>query len=293
MVSNQSATHLIKKVEDSAAKVSLELGEAPEQVCTVQNEWVLITGASSGIGLEFAKIFASHQFNLVLSARNASKLNELAIELSRKHSVKTAVVVKDLAKPGAPAEIFSELDHQQISISVLVNNAGFGADDFFAAEKREVCSDMIQTNITALTELTHLFLQPMLARKAGRILNVASTAAFQPGPKMAVYYASKSFVFSFSNAIANELKGTGVTVTTLCPGPTRSEFHQRAGTKRSEQVMTKWMMSAVEVAEAGYDGLMKGKRIVIPGMMNKIGVGLAKVAPTKVSAAVARKVIEG
>lgn len=259
----------------------------------MQNEWVLITGASSGIGLEFARIFAGKKWNIVLLGRNEARLKELATDLSAKEGIRTKCLAKDLARPGAANEIFKELTRDQIVISVLVNNAGFGAGGLFANEQIQTCTSMVQTNITALIELTQLFLQPMLAKKSGRILNVGSTAAFQPGPKMAVYYASKAFVFSFSYALANELSGSGVTVTTLSPGPTRTEFHQRAGTQRSEKTIGKWMMSAREVAEAGFDGLMKGKRHVIPGAINKVGVTLAKIAPPRVSAAVARKVMEG
>ncbi|MDB6028408.1 MAG: hypothetical protein JWM68_4631 [Verrucomicrobiales bacterium] len=259
----------------------------------MQNEWVLITGASSGIGLEFARLFATKKFDLVLHGRNEARLNEISRELTAKHSVRVKVLVRDLAQPAAASKIFAELEKERIPVSILVNNAGFGAGKFFAQEQLQVCTDMVETNITALIELTHLFLKPMLARKSGKILNVASTAAFQPGPKMAVYYASKAFVFSFSNALANELDGSGVTVTTLCPGPTRTEFHARAGATRSEKTIGKWMMTAEEVARAGYNGLMKGKRNVVPGLVNKIGVALAKIAPTRLSTAAARKVMEG
>jgi short-subunit dehydrogenase len=259
----------------------------------VHNEWVLITGASSGIGLAFARLFAQNNFNVVLLARNKARLNELSREISNQFAVQTRVLAKDLAQPSTAKEVFVELQREGIHVSILVNNAGFGSGGFFVEEKVEISTSMIHTNITALVELTQLFAPPMIAQKKGKILNVASTAAFQPGPKMSVYYATKAFVFSFSNAIANELDGTGVTVTTLCPGPTRSEFHQRAGTTRSEKTIGKWMMTSEEVARAGYEGAMKEKRIVVPGLVNKVGVTLAKIAPTRVSAAVARKVMEG
>jgi len=258
----------------------------------VQNDWVLITGASSGIGLEMARIFAANKFNLVLLARNEVRLKDLAADLTKTNSIQTRVLAKDLGRPGAAKEIFSELQRDGIFVSVLVNNAGFGAGEFFAEEKIEICTEMVQTNITALIELSYFFLQPMLEKKQGKILNVASTAAFQPGPKMSVYYASKAFVFSFSNAIANEVAGRGVTVTTLCPGPTRTEFHLRASTKRSAAV-GKFMMTAEEVARLGFEGTMKGKRIVVPGLINKIGVAVAKIMPTRISAAAVRKVLEG
>ncbi len=259
----------------------------------MQREWVLITGASAGIGKEFASIFASEGYNLVLIARDKVRLEELAQEMKTKHNVEAKVLVKDLRAPAVAAEIFDELQREQIQICVLVNNAGFGWGGPFAQGDLPRYVEMIQVNITALVELTHLFLKPMVARGEGRILNVASTAAFQPGPLMAVYYASKAFVFSFSYALANELAGSGVAVTTLCPGPTRSEFHARANTVRSERVTRKWMMDAHEVAELGYLGLIPGKRVVIPGFLNKLGSFLGKCLPPRITASAARKVMEG
>ncbi len=228
---------------------------------------------------------------MILLSRSEGRLKDLATSLNKEHGVETRILVKDLGKPGIAKEIFSELQRENIFVSVLVNNAGFGAGEFFAKENIEVCTEMVQTNITALMELTYFFLKPMLEKKSGRILNVASTAAFQPGPKMAVYYASKAFVFSFSNAIANEVAGTGVTVTTLCPGPTRTEFHLRASTRRSPAV-SKFMMTAEEVAQLGFEGSMKGKRIIVPGLVNKLGVALSKIMPTRFSAAAVRKVLD-
>ena len=259
----------------------------------MQREWVLITGASAGIGKEFASIFASQGYNLVLLARDKVRLTELAQELKTKHGIEAKVLAKDLGAPAAATEIFEELQREQIPIHILVNNAGFGWGGPFAQNDLPRYVEMIQVNITALVQLTHLFLKPMQARGAGRILNIASTAAFQPGPLMAIYYASKSFVFSFSYALANELAGSGVTVTTLCPGPTRSEFHARANTVRSERVIRKWMMDARAVAELGYLGLIRGKRVVIPGFLNKLGSLLGKCLPPRITASAARKVMEG
>ena len=257
----------------------------------MQNDWVLITGASSGIGLELARVFAKNKFNLVLLARGEARLRNLATELEKVHSIQTRVIARDLGRPFIAKEIFSDLQRDGIFISILVNNAGFGAGEFFAREKIETCTEMVQTNITALMELTYFFLQPMLEKKKGRILQVASTAAFQPGPKMSVYYASKAFVFSFSYALANEVAGAGVTVTTLCPGPTRTEFHLRASSKRSPTV-GKLMMTAEDVARIAYEGTMKGKRVVIPGAVNKLGVALSKMLPTRFSTAAVRKVLD-
>ena len=247
--------------------------------------WVLITGASTGIGAEFARIFAANKYNVVLTARDEARLMALAEELKSKHSVETRVIVKDLARPDAAGEIFAELTG--VPVSVLVNNAGFGAFGPFAESHLKAQTDMVQVNVTALVQLTHLFLQPMLARRFGRILNVASTAAFQPGPFKAMYFASKSFVFSFSHALANELEGAGVSVTVLCPGVTDTEFHQRAGGNPTAGGYS--MMSASTVAQAGYRGLMQGKRTVIPGLFNKFLALLVRFVPTSTATAGARK----
>jgi short-subunit dehydrogenase len=258
----------------------------------VKTHWALITGASSGIGLEFARLAAIRRNNLILVARNEAKLREVANELQAAHGCQVQIIASDLSRVGAAGDVFARATADQKFVSTLVNNAGFGSDGFFVDSDFGETSAMVQTNVTSVAELCHCFVRPMLKMKQGKILNVASTAAFQPGPKMSVYYASKAFVFSFSNALANELQGTGVTVTTLCPGPTRTEFHQRAGTNRSGAV-AKWMMSADAVARAGWSGMERGNRNVVPGLLNKVGVALARIAPTRVSAAVARKVIEG
>ena len=255
-------------------------------------KWVLITGGSSGIGLELAKIFATNSYSLVLVARDGARLQKAADELSA-NGATIKILAKDLADKNAPAEIFSELQVENIFVSVLVNNAGFGRQGAFAKTSLPEQTEMIGVNISSLVQLTHLFLQPMLARGEGKILNVASTASFQPGPFMSVYYASKAFVFSFSYALADELEGTGVTVTTLCPGPTQTAFHKRAGRSHSKKALNFWMMSAEEVAEAGFRGLMHGKRVVIPGFLNKLGFLFAKLLPTKIPTKAARKIISG
>ncbi len=259
----------------------------------MQDNWALITGASAGIGRALAEIFAVQGHNLVLVARNEARLKTLAGELAQKHKVQTRVLPKDLSKSGAAGNIFSELQKQKCHVSVLVNNAGFGLRGAFAKGDSAAYREMIEVNATALVELTHLFVKPMLERGRGRILNVSSTAAYQPGPLMAIYYSTKAFVSSFSYALADELGGTGVTVTTLCPGPTRTEFHTRAGTVGSERIYRFWAMSAEAVAETGYRGLMAGKRVVIPGFMNWLGCRLTRLAPTRLAAGTARKVIEG
>jgi short-subunit dehydrogenase len=247
-------------------------------------EFALITGATAGIGYELAKLFAADHFNLVLVARDEARLKAVASELQKTHNIEVTVLAKDLSKTAAPHEIIDALRDRPVS--VLVNNAGFGAQGGFADEKLEVSLNMMHVNMDALVQLTHLFLQPMLKRRQGRILNVASTAAFQPGPFTNIYYATKAFVFSFSVALGEELAGTGITVTTLCPGFTRTEFHERANIKRSPRLK---MMSAQEVALIGYKGLLEGKNIVIPGAMNQIRSAIARGLPAPFTAKIVRR----
>lgn len=250
------------------------------------NEWVLITGASAGIGHELAKVFAAEKFNLVLVARNEARLKKVAEELRAQHGIETKILVKDLSLPNAPQEVFDAL--RDTPISVLVNNAGFGWRGVFAeCDLQHQALEMMHLNMDALVALTRLFAPPMLARKRGRILNVASTAAFQPGPFANIYFATKAFVLSFSTALSEELDGTGVTVTALCPGSTRTEFFERAEMKN---LRPEWhMMDADVVARAGYSGLMRGKRVVIPGFFNKATALLAGVVPTSVATKIVRK----
>jgi len=241
-------------------------------------KWVLITGASQGIGREFTKIFAADGWNLVLVARDRERLAQIADELARLHGITARVIAKDLSAPNAVQEIFDELQKDKVPISILINNAAFGHRGSFAEIDLPRHLGLIQVNVTALVQLTHLFLKPMLEQREGRILNVASTAAFVPGPFLGTYYASKAFVQSFSYALGMELKGTGVTVTSLCPGFTRSQFHARAGLKRSGGF---FMMEADVVAEIGYRALMKGKPVVIAGWMNKLAIALTRIIPAR------------
>ena len=249
--------------------------------------WALITGASSGIGFELAGIIAANHYHLVLVARRAAPLQKLAAELTTRHGIQVKVLVKDLSLAAAPLEIFEEL--KSTPVAVLVNNAGFGWYGAFADESPEDALAMMRVNMSALVELTRRFLPPMLARKEGRILNVASTAAFQPGPFSAIYFATKSFVVSFTYALADELSGTGVTVTALCPGGTRTEFFVRAG---GEGHVTSRlpMMDTRQVAEAGYRGLMRGRRIVIPGALNRFTATFARWLPIWLVATIARRI---
>jgi uncharacterized protein len=230
----------------------------------------LITGSASGIGYELACIFASKNYNLVLVDRNELKLQEIAVEFQEKFKLIIKTIVKDLSISTSPEEIFTELQQAGIKVHVLVNNAGFGTYGLFNETHLNTELEMLQVNLVCLTHLTKLFLKDMVKEGKGKILNVSSAAAFQPGPLMAVYFATKAYVLSFSEAIANELEGTGVTVTVLCPGSTISAFHERTGMADSKLVKGQKMMDAQTVAQIGYDALMRGKTIVIPGLLNKI-----------------------
>jgi len=251
----------------------------------------LITGASTGIGYELAKLFASDGFQVVLVARNAQKLAEVAKELEEQFHVSATIAPRDLALPSSPDELFRTLQHDGLQVDVLVNNAGFGTHGSFSESDLTQQLQMMQVNMVALSHLTKLFLPGMISRGWGKILNVASTAAFQPGPLMAVYYASKAFVVSFSEALANELGGTGVTVTVLCPGPTRTEFQKRAGVGEANLVTSR-IMDARTVARAGYRGLMAGKTVVIPGTGNQFLALLVKFMPRTVVTQVVRGIQE-
>ena len=247
----------------------------------------LVTGASSGIGLELATLLARDRHDLVLVARSRDRLEAIARGLTEEFGASVTILVHDLARPEAPPAIARAL-----SVDVLVNDAGFGVYGPFAETPIEKELEMIQVNVTSLTHLTKLLLAGMRARSAGRILNVASTAAFQPGPLMAVYYASKAYVLSFTEALANELAGSGVTVTALCPGPTITEFQKHAGVAQTRLFRSMLVMNASEVARAGYEGMLRGKRLVIPGFGNRLLVESLRVSPRRLVTAVARRVQE-
>jgi len=249
------------------------------------NKTVLITGATSGLGYEFVKLFADDGYNLVLVARNTEKMS--AIQQTYSH-LDVVVLTKDLSKSGAAKEVYEEMKAKDIHIDVLVNNAGFGLMGEFDQLDLQKQVEMIQLNITALTELTHYFLPEMKERNSGRILNVASTAAFQPGPLMAVYYATKAYVLSFSEALVEELSNYSVTVTTLCPGATKTNFGSVASVEKTK-MFSKAMLSDV-VAKEGYNGLMNGKRVIITGSVNKLGAISAKFLPRSLAAKIAKYV---
>lgn len=250
----------------------------------------LITGASSGIGLEFAQLFAADRYDVVLVARTEDKLKSIKGTLEGQYGITGHVIVADLADPGSPEAIRRAVDEKGLRIDVLVNNAGFGGYGFFHETKLDHELQMIQVNISSLVALTKLFVRDMVARGGGRILNVASTAAYQPGPLQSVYYATKAFVLSFTEAIANELDGTGVEVTAFCPGPTLTEFHARAGTQRSFKQMKQ--QSAADATRGGYEGMRKGKSVVIPGRRNRVLAFGTRFVPRSFAARVARKLQE-
>src|SRR3954470_16165250 len=247
----------------------------------------LVTGASAGIGLELARVLAREGHDLVLVARRESALKELADELKDRYGAESVVVSADLADAGAGEQIEQALGER--SVDVLVNNAGFGGVGAFAERSHADDMRMVAVNVTALTDLCKRFLPGMVARGRGRILNVASTAAFQPGPFMAVYYATKAYVLSFSQALAEELSGTGVTVTTLCPGVTVTEFQRVAGVEDVPLTKGPLSMSAESVAEAAYKGMSRGKLLVVPGLHNKIGAQATRLGPRRVMLKVVRR----
>lgn len=244
---------------------------------------VLITGATSGIGLELAKLFAQDKYDLILTGTKENSLKKFEEYLKEKFRVNVLTITKDLSKTGSAEEIFSEIKNKKLPVDVLVNNAGFGIYGTLKAYNLDIDIAMVQLNVVSLMTLTKLFLKDMLSHNRGRIMNVASTAAFLPGPSMATYYASKSFVLSFSEAISEEIKKSNVTLTVLCPGPTETNFQTRAGNKKTKLVKSKLagMMTAEEVAKTGYKSLMKGKRIVIPGFRNKLITQFIRLTPRK------------
>ena len=225
-------------------------------------------------------------------ARRADVLQQVARELEAKHRVTVQTIPEDLTEPGGPARIVEQLKARGLEPEILINNAGSGAYGRFLGTDVNVELGSIQLNVAALTHLTKLILPDMVRRGHGRILNVASTAAFQPGPLMAVYYATKAYVLHLSEALANELANTGVTVTCLCPGPTRTEFHERAGMTNMFLVAKPMMASSADVARAGYEGMKRGKRVVVPGLLNKLLAFSVRLAPRRLPPFIVRQLQE-
>jgi short-subunit dehydrogenase len=248
----------------------------------------LITGGSGGIGFELAKVLARHGHDVVLVARNHDTLEAAAGQLEGKYDISAHVFAADLRRREAPENIFDFLRNENIEIDILVNNAGFGLGGEFAETDLQRELEMIQVNVAALTHLTKLFLAPMIRRRSGRVLNLASTAAFLPGPLMAVYYATKAYVLSFSQALAEELRNTGVTVTALCPGATETKFAETAQVGTSRVFTAFGIANAADVAEYGFHAMMKGKRVAVPGFRNKLVAQANRLAPRALTTRITR-----
>ena len=241
----------------------------------------LITGASSGIGVDLAECFAADGYHVVLAARTESALADVATRLATTYRVTATAIAVDLGVPGGGAALADQIARRGLSIDVLVNNAGYGRAGAFNGSDAKAQFGMIDLNVRALVELTHRYWPRMLASKRGGVLNVASTAAFQPGPLMAVYYASKAFVLSFSEALWQEARGTGVKVSCLCPGPTTSRFRERAGTEATRLSRAGAPMSSMSVARQGYQAWQHDKRVEVTGARNRLLAGLVPFLPRR------------
>ncbi len=246
----------------------------------------LITGASAGLGEQFAHLFARDGHDLVLVARNEARLEALAERL-RVHKVKAHVMAEDLSRPGAAARLFERIKSKGLAVEFLVNNAGFGSTGPFLDLPVEKEVEMVELNCTALVELCHRFGHEMRARKSGRILNIASTAGFQPGPFMATYFASKAFVLSFSEALAHELQGSGVTVTCHCPGATATEFARRAGNDESRLFQRGGVAKADAVAAHAYEAMLQGEVVAVHGFLNWVATQSVRLSPRAVVRSIA------
>jgi short-subunit dehydrogenase len=238
----------------------------------------LVTGASAGIGKELARVLAADH-DLILSARRVEELDALAAELRQAHGATCHVLPADLADPAGPRALFDAVASAGLAVEVLVNNAGFGDLGPFDAADLDKLLRMVRVNVTALTELTGLFLPGMRARGRGRILNVGSVAGFQPGPIMAVYYATKAYVNSLSQSLAAEFRESGITVTCLCPGPTETEFGRVAGIQPAKAFSVGARLTARDVAEAGVRGMKQRKVLVIPGFRNRLLIFVQRFVP--------------
>ncbi len=248
----------------------------------------VVTGASGGLGLEFAKLLAADKYDLVLIARSADKLEAIAADLRERYGVNVETLAIDLSRPGAAAEVFARVPE----CDVLINNAGFATNGRFDEIPEERIREEVLLDVLTLTELTRAYLPAMRARRAGRVLNVASTAGFLPGPFMAVYYACKAYVLSFSQAIAEELRGTGVTVTCLCPGATATGFADRAHAAATRLFKRLPVADSASVAHAGYRGMLRGRDLVIPGLFNNLVALGPRLTPRRLLIWISRKTIE-
>ncbi len=241
----------------------------------------LITGTTSGIGFELSDKFAKEGFNLVLVSRNEQKLKTQKEDLEKRHKIKAHYICKDLSSPKAPEEIFSDTRENKIHIDVLINNAGFNESGLFHETSLQKELQLLQVHIASTTHLTKLFLPPMMENKYGKIMNLGSVGSFCPCPIDAVYCAAKAYVLNFSSALRSELLGTGVSVSTLCPGPTDTEFAKKAGMENA-LAFRKLTMRPEQVAEAAYKGLMRNKKIIIPGLFNRLLVLSTPFTPSSV-----------
>lgn len=246
----------------------------------------LITGASAGLGEQFAHLFARDGHDVVLVARSAARLEPVAERL-RLHKITPHVLAEDLSRPGAAARLYDAVKAKGLEVSALVNNAGYGSTGAFLDLPVEQEAEMVQLNCTALLELCHRFGHDMRARKTGRILNIASTAGFQPGPYMATYYATKAFVVSFSEALAHELKDSGVTVTCHCPGATATQFAGRAGNDSSRLFQRPGIAKAEDVAAHAYEAMMQGEVLSVHGLLNWVAMQSVRVSPRAVLRSIA------
>ena len=256
----------------------------------MSNKTALVTGGASGLGYELALLLAKDNYNLILIDIDANKLEKAKNEIQEKFNSEVTVLVKDLSIVNIAEEIFNEIKHTPID--VLINNAGFGLYGFFAETNWKREAAMLNLHIMTTTHLTKLLLKGMVERGSGKILNMSSLAAFQPGPLMSIYYASKSYILSFSEAIANELKGTGVTVTVLCPGQTKTSFQEVVSEGTSENKIGFNIASPDEVAKYGYKALLKGKSVAIPGTFNKFLSLLPRIMPRNIATSIVRKIQE-
>lgn len=250
----------------------------------------LITGASSGIGLELARVHASKGGDLVLVARNKARLDELKTELEKTYKVKVFTIGKDLSAPDSAQDVYNQITKNNIQVDYLINNAGFGDFGMFADSDWNKELQMINLNITTLTQFTKLYIKDMVSRGSGKVMNIASTAAFQSGPTMAVYYATKAYVLSFSEAINNEVSNKGVTVTTLCPGPTESGFQSAAAMEESALVKGKKLPTSKQVADYGYKSMINGKTVAIHGLMNYLMANSVRFFPRSIVVKITRMI---
>jgi short-subunit dehydrogenase len=246
-----------------------------------EGQTALVTGASMGIGVDLAECFAKDGYGVILAARSEARLRDVAERLAKQYGIRATAIAADLAVPGGGQTLADEIAAKGLAVDVLVNNAGYGSAGAFAGSDRAVQLGMIDLNDRALVELTHIYWPRMLGMKRGGVLNVASTAAFQPGPLMAIYYASKAFVLSFSEALWKEAEGTGVHVSCLCPGPTTSNFRERAGTGRTRLSRIGAPMTSARVARMGYRAFQRNRRVLVTGARNAMLANLAPFLPRR------------